>query len=70
LLPLVDQYDLVTSNFNGNGNITSALWVDKPIVDGMNTFCLFSYQQLNSTQIEALTNDLFNAFTLAMDGNA
>jgi len=70
LLPLVDKYNLVVNNFNGNGNITSALWVDKPIVDGMNTFCLFSYDQFNSTQVGALTNDLFNAFTLAMNGNA
>jgi hypothetical protein len=70
LLPLVDKYNLVVNNYNGNGNITSALWVDMPIVDGMNTFSLFSYQQLNAAQTESLTNDLFNAFTLAMNGNA
>jgi hypothetical protein len=70
LLPLVDKYNLVTNNYNGNGNITSAQWVDMPIVDGMNTFSLFSYEQLTSTQVQALTNDLFNAFTLAMNGSA
>jgi len=70
LLPLVDKYNLVVNNYNGNGNITSALWVDMPIVDGMNTFSLFSYQQLNAAQTESLTNDLFNAFTLAMNGSA
>lgn len=70
LLPLVDKYNLVANNYNGNGNITSAQWVDMPIVDGMNTFSLFSYEQLTSTQVQALTNDLFNAFTLAMNGSA
>ena len=70
LLPLVDKYNLVVNNYNGNGNITSALWVDMPIVDGMNTFSLFSYQQLNTAQTESLTNDLYNAFTLAMNGSA
>lgn len=70
LLPLVDKYNLVANNFNGRGNITSAQWVDKPIVDGMNTFGLFSYEQLNATQVESLTNDLFNAFAAAMNGTA
>jgi hypothetical protein len=76
LLPLVDRYNLVTMNYpNGNGNgttgtTTSALWIDEPIVSGMNNFSLFSYEQLNATQMEAFTNDLFNAFTLAMNGSA
>jgi hypothetical protein len=78
LLPLIDKYDLVTMNYpneNGNGTgttgtIKSALWIDEPIVSGMNNFSLFSYEQLNATQIEAFTNDLFNAFTLAMNGSA
>ncbi len=75
LLSLIDKYDLVTQNYangivNGNGTMTSALWIDEPIVSGMNDFSLFSYEQLNATQIEAFTNDLFNAFTLAMNGSA
>jgi hypothetical protein len=75
LLPLVDRYNLVTMNYpigngNGTGTTTSALWIDELIVSGMNNFSLFSYEQLNATQIEAFTNDLFNAFTLAMNGSA
>lgn len=83
LLPLVDKYDLVTNTYatgnangnvngtaNGTGTITSALWIDEPIVSGINTFSLFSYQQLSAVQTEALTNDLFNAFTSAMNGTA
>jgi len=75
LLPLIDKYNLVTQNYatglvNGTGTVTSALWIDEPIVSGMNDFSLFSYEQLNATQIEAFTNDLFDAFTLAMNGSA
>jgi len=75
LLPLVDRYNLVTMKYpNGNGNgtgtTTSALWIDEPIVSGMNDFSLFSYEQLSAIQVETFTNDLFNAFTLAMNGSA
>ena len=80
LLPLVDKYNLVTHSYpngdvignetSGNGAITSASWIDEPIVSGMNTFSLFSYEQLNATQIDSLTNDLFNAFSSAMNGTA
>jgi hypothetical protein len=70
MLSLVDKYNLVTHAYNNelNGNLTSAMWVNEAIVDGMNTFSLFSHDQLNSTQIEAFTNDLYNAFTDAMNG--
>jgi hypothetical protein len=48
LVPLVDKYNLVTHKYNNelNGNLTSAAWVDEPIVDGINTFSLFSSDQL------------------------
>ena len=80
LSPLVDKYNLVAHSYSngnvngnqttGNGTSTSALWINEPIVSGMNTFSLFSYNQLNADQTEALTNDLFNAFTVAMNGDA
>ena len=72
LIPLVGTFNLVTMyhSYSENGNLTSAMWVDKPIVGGMSTFCLFSYDQLDSTQIQSLTNDLFNALTAAMNGTA
>jgi hypothetical protein len=69
LLPLVDRYNLVTNNYIFNGTLPSADWVDRPIVNGMNTFSLFSHKQFNANQIDAMTNDLFNAFTLAMKSN-
>ena len=68
LAPLATKYNLVTNNYNGNGTITSAQWVDTPIVDGENTFSLFSYNALSADQIKSLTMDLFNAFTIAMQG--
>jgi hypothetical protein len=68
LAPLATKYNLVTNNYNGNGTITSAQWVDMPIVDGENTFSLFSYNALSADQIKSLTMDLFNAFTIAMQG--
>ena len=67
LLPLVGKYNLVVYNLPLE-NLTSAQWTDEPIVDGMNTFSLFSHNQLNSAQVAALTIDLYNAFTIAMKG--
>ena len=66
LIPLVSKYDRETNNYPGNTTIVSALWVDMPIVDGENTFSLFSYQQLDSAHVTSLTNDLFNVFAVAM----
>ncbi|MCL4429230.1 MAG: hypothetical protein M1167_00610 [Chloroflexi bacterium] len=65
LAPLVSQYHLATQNSDG---VTSAQWVNMVVVDGENNFSLFSYDQLTFDQTQSLTHDLFDAFTIAMQG--
>lgn len=65
LAPLVSQYNLATQNYSG---IATAAWVNMVVVDGENNFSLFSYDQLTFNQTQLLTHDLFNVFTIAMQG--
>ncbi len=65
LLPYADKYDLVRRTSN-DSEAQCPRWLDKQVVDGENEFSLFSYSQLSEAQIQALTSDLFNAFTVAM----
>jgi hypothetical protein len=66
LLPLVTKYNLVTNSYHDNE--TNVQWMNFQVVDGENTFSLFSYNVLSIEQLNSLTIDLFNAFTIAMQG--
>ena len=69
LMPLVSEYNLATrQNFQNGSTITVASWVDMQIVGGENRFSLFSQDNLTNKQIQSLTVDLYNAFSLAMSG--
>jgi hypothetical protein len=63
LIPLVGKYNLATNNYNG---FTTATWQDIPIVDGKNTFSLWSTTPLTQDQIQSLTSDLYDAFSTVM----
>jgi hypothetical protein len=63
LVPLTAKYSLVTSNSSG---FTTAAWQNRVVVDGENTFSLWSITPLTNGQIQSLTIDLYNAFTTAM----
>jgi hypothetical protein len=63
LIPLATKYNLVTSN---SSDFTTAAWQNMAVVDGENTFSLWSNTPLTNDQIQSLTTDLYNAFTTAM----
>ena len=63
LIPLASKYNLVTSNYNG---FTTAAWQNMVVVDGENTFSLWSSAILTQDQIQSLTSDLYDAFSTAM----
>jgi hypothetical protein len=63
LIPLASKYNLVTSNYNG---FTTAAWQNMVVVDGENTFSLWSSVTLTQDQIQSLTSDLYDAFSSAM----
>jgi hypothetical protein len=66
--PLASTYNLQTRSSSANNSTMVPQWVDRPTVSGQNEFSLFSAQPLTDDQIKSLTNDLYNAFTLAMSG--
>ncbi len=69
LMPLVSKFNLATrTEFQNGSNVMVASWIDMPIVGGENRFCLFSQDNLTNEQIQSLTVDLINAFSLAMSG--
>jgi len=63
LIPLASKYNLTTSNYNG---FTTAAWQNMVVVDGENTFSLWSSVTLTQDQIQSLTSDLYDAFSTAM----
>ena len=63
LIPLASKYNLATSNYNG---FTTAAWQNMVVVDGENTFSLWSTTILTQDQIQSLTSDLYDAFSTAM----
>jgi hypothetical protein len=63
LIPLASKYNLATSNYNG---FTTAAWQNMVVVDGENTFSLWSSTTLTQDQIQSLTSDLSDAFSTAM----
>ncbi len=71
LMPLADRYNLQTRNeTDGTSTTKVVMWTAMPIVNGENLFSLFSNETLSNDQIQSLTNDLYNAFTVAMSGKA
>ncbi len=70
LAPLVDKYSLATRNDLQNGEVAVvAAWVNMQVAGGENRFSLFSNDNLTAQQIQSLTVDLYNAFSLAMSGD-
>jgi hypothetical protein len=63
IVPLATKYNLVTRNSSG---FTTAAWQNMVVVDGENTFSLWSITPLTTDQIQSLTSDLYNAFFTAM----
>jgi hypothetical protein len=63
LIPIATKYDLVTNSRNG---YATATWQNMVVVNGENTFSLWSITPLTQDQIKSLTRDLYNAFYTAM----
>ena len=60
LIPLAAKYNLVTRNSSG---FTTAAWQNMVVVDGENTFSLWSITPLTTDQINTLTSDLQHMFS-------
>ena len=63
LIPLASKYNLATNNYSG---FTTAPWQNIVVVDGENTFSLWSTTPLTQDQIQLLTSDLYDVFSTAM----
>ena len=63
LIPLASKYNLATNNYSG---FTTAAWQNIVVVDGENTFSLWSTTPLTQDQIQLLTSDLYDVFSTAM----
>gem|GEM_PF-3090303 len=50
--------------------VTAVSWEDLLVAGGENVFTIFGNANLSAEQIESLTIDLYNVFSLAMNGSS
>ncbi len=72
LMPLAAKYNLATYQTVEPGDsiqVTKVAALTTQVVGGENVFIVFSSNYYSSEQIQQLTDDLYNAFSAAMNGN-